>query len=418
MPQKYGDLKRSDINGMPIFIAINEVYLKRSDIQVVNRDLEIDSQRKGRHGRLGVEGRPLGLLYEPKLLAASQDLLQSALRGFPEGITAPVGMLTVSPRSLAIKAIRGDLPTPSHSNGRRFISTFSKKSRNRLRKAIAELDFMPFLSQLDDGYLVLLITLTLPSNWEEYAPTPAAFWKLLALFRMRVGRALGEPALMITKREFQRRGAPHFHIFTALPPTLSIRGEGVSVIDWISRTWFEIVGSGNESHLLAGTGVDFYDANRSSDPLAFVGYFAGYTTGDGKSKQYQNEAPESWEGQSVGRFWSISGFKRITATIEIDLPQFYEIRRTLRRLDRSKNLVIDCRVPRVNRETGEVRYRKVRRRKVLRSLSFSGLRGATFFATDGPALARSLAKVSPTTVDESDGCRPAHVIKTKNGEIK
>jgi len=47
--------------------------------------------------------------------------------------------------------------------------------------------------------------------------------------------------------EYQERGAPHYHI---------ILGLTYVPYDYIARIWYEIVGSGDEAHLAAGTRVE------------------------------------------------------------------------------------------------------------------------------------------------------------------
>jgi hypothetical protein len=47
--------------------------------------------------------------------------------------------------------------------------------------------------------------------------------------------------------EFQARGAGHFHIFTTQPLDRQ----------WLAQAWYEIVGSGDEKHLQAGTSVQY-----------------------------------------------------------------------------------------------------------------------------------------------------------------
>lgn len=86
--------------------------------------------------------------------------------------------------------------------------------------------------------------------------------------------------------EFQFRGAPHFHIFTTWSPNK----------DWVSRTWYRIVGSDDIRHLHAGTRVEFLRAGRRGT----ISYASKYA-----QKQEQKEVPENYD--SVGRFWGVTG---------------------------------------------------------------------------------------------------------------
>jgi hypothetical protein len=81
--------------------------------------------------------------------------------------------------------------------------------------------------------------------------------------------------------EFQKRGAPHYHIIT----DYFINHSDLAAI------WFKIVGSGDELHLSAGTQIK---AVRSKKGLAI--YMKKYIR-----KQKQKDVPEEYS--NVGRFW-------------------------------------------------------------------------------------------------------------------
>ena len=81
--------------------------------------------------------------------------------------------------------------------------------------------------------------------------------------------------------EFQARGAPHFHLFTDNPVEAKE----------LSRKWYEVVGSGDEKHLRAGTQIQ-----KIRKPHAIAAYAAKYAT-----KSEQKTVPEGYS--NVGRFW-------------------------------------------------------------------------------------------------------------------
>jgi hypothetical protein len=86
--------------------------------------------------------------------------------------------------------------------------------------------------------------------------------------------------------EFQSRGAPHFHIFTTWS------GDK----DWTARTWYRIVGSDDNRHLVAGTRVETIRAGRKGT-IAYASKYA--------AKAEQKEVPENYD--NVGRFWGVTG---------------------------------------------------------------------------------------------------------------
>lgn len=87
--------------------------------------------------------------------------------------------------------------------------------------------------------------------------------------------------------EFQRRHAPHFHVFTRSGSLLAAK-KGVS------KRWFEIVESGDDRHLKAGTKTE-----KLRSPDAAGRYAAKYA-----SKPYQKAVPPNY--RDVGRFWGHS----------------------------------------------------------------------------------------------------------------
>jgi hypothetical protein len=98
--------------------------------------------------------------------------------------------------------------------------------------------------------------------------------------------------------EFQERGAPHFHIFSTHPISKQ----------WLSKTWFEIVGSDDERHLKAGTRVEKFKAGKRGQ-IAYVTKYA--------AKLAQKTIPAEFENS--GRFWGIVGLRNtVSATIMLN----------------------------------------------------------------------------------------------------
>jgi hypothetical protein len=153
------------------------------------------------------------------------------------------------------------------------------------------------------GRLPAMLTLTYPGEWLTVAPDAEAikrhFWALCK----RYERAWGEPLIGLWKLEFQRRGAPHFHIST-VPPMGFVevfdpdagRVRSVEFRTWLSITWAEIVAHPDpeqrDKHRLAGTGVDYAEGIKLTDPRRMAVYFAKYGTAGGK--EYQHRIPDQW----------------------------------------------------------------------------------------------------------------------------
>ncbi len=262
----------------------------------------------------------------------------------------------------------------------RVIWEFSRKSRQRLRQRVAEADWYSALQQ--PGVRIGMITLTYPDDWERYAANPAAITAHRHALEKRLTRALGYLPGFFWVREFQRRGAPHFHLAGAWPTTI----EGLPLRIWLSRTWFEIVGSGDRRHLDAGTRIDWAKGLEASDPNRLAAYFSAYTTGEG-GKEYQHHPPEGWHNDngSAGRHWGYRGVELTRSEVALTREQMIEAQRFLRRYVASQK-----RTMRTRGRTGD-RPRAVNRCWKLSSLI--GLdTGFTFLTNDGPALAVALAR--------------------------
>jgi len=88
--------------------------------------------------------------------------------------------------------------------------------------------------------------------------------------------------------EFQQRGSLHYHIFTThrFPK------------EWVSKAWYETVGSEDERHLLAGTRIESIKSGRKG----ICAYASKYA-----AKQQQKVVPKDFGW--VGRFWGVSGWR-------------------------------------------------------------------------------------------------------------
>lgn len=116
------------------------------------------------------------------------------------------------------------------------VGLFSRQSKKRL---------MDLLSTLDKQEKPLFLTLTYPAEWAN----DSKVWKKdLENFCKRMTRKYSKSSL-IWKLEPQKRGAPHYH--------LMVWGlTYYQLLCFASTAWYEVVGSGDEKHLQAGTRVE------------------------------------------------------------------------------------------------------------------------------------------------------------------
>jgi len=268
---------------------------------------------------------------------------------------------------------------------------WARRSRSRMVARFATLDYAPLFDEATRlGGRLGLLTLTLPGDWERLAPDPQAMMRMLAAFRRRWHRAIGAP-YALWKLEFQARGAPHVHMLMACPPAVA----GEPFTDWLSRTWFEVVGSGDERHLLAGTGVDWDEPTTMTSPQAAAIYFARHAAA-GQAKDYQHLVPDIWADAGRFRWWGMWHLapQIWTATIDHDTAVF--VRRLLRH---------------------QYRVWHGRRRRILASGRRDGsVQGGFVLVRDGPAFAAQLARAIEICGPHTT--RPTSANKGDRGRIR
>jgi hypothetical protein len=338
---------------------------------------------------------------------------------------------------------------PDDPDPTREITDWSAKSRSRMIRRLAELDWAPIL---DGSGIPGMSTLTYPGDWYIVAPDgKTSKGHLLMLFK-RFERAWGVPWVGVWKMEFQRRGAVHYHLYSVPPVGRAgdrrrlqhaaeltawqaakdaghdvgrkpyfrrVPGDGLQFREWLSLVWAEIVAHPDpeefEKHRKAGTNVDIAEGMKTSDPKRLAVYFSKH--GSYREKEYQNRVPDEWRdpGKGPGRFWGYRGLEVTTSAAEITWAEYQLLSRTLRKLS-SRTRIWDStlnggkgghrwvkamrsiQVPRrhsLDPETGEVEYhmRKVTR-PVRRFVRTSGF----LCVNNGPKLAETLSRLRETCI--------------------
>jgi len=206
----------------------------------------------------------------------------------------------------------------------------------------AALDWSPVV-ELDRqaGRVPAMVTLTYPGAWEVVAPDGKTAKRHVQAFLLRYRRAWGEPIVGAWKFEFQRRGAPHFHIFM-VPPHGKARGRGVGAgltfRHWLGVVWPAVVNHPDPVEYMkhmSVTGhpdsVDYAEALKCKDPKSTAVYFGKH--GSYRDKEYQNRVPELWQepGKGPGRFWGYWGLKPLVAAVELRPDDYVLAARILRR---------------------------------------------------------------------------------------
>lgn len=260
------------------------------------------------------------------------------------------------------------------------ITEWSRKSQANLIKTILSLDLAGLVA---GGRAPAMVTLTLPDRWLEVAPDGAAARRVFDRFRRRWARQWGAPS-WIWKREFQERGAPHWHLWV-VPPTDDLR----AFKSWLSENWTaslgisDLVEAGKSRR--RGTHVSLAEGMRARDPKRLAIYFLK-ESGPVAVKAYQNAVPAEWAGEVVGRFWGVAGVDKKVATVELDPAVMDHVWRILRRVRVRSAGIRKVTVERINQATGVVRRRKVNRRFKVRQTA------GWVAVNDGPAFAAGIAR--------------------------
>lgn len=271
----------------------------------------------------------------------------------------------------------------------RQVEGWSRRSRSRMVRRLAQLDYSPMYAA---GRSAAMVTLTYPGDWLTVAPTGKAVKAhLRALWKRWARRWAHDPFVGPWKLEFQRRGAPHLHLLAVLPDDFEFSA-------WLSATWADVVAHPDPEqrrrHRLAGTGIDYVRGAACFDPKRAAVYFSKHGGAAG-GKEYQHNVPKAWQaaGAGPGRFWGYRGLVPVTAEVTVTVGQYVVLRRTLRRWSESKGMSRTRRVPRGwDERTGEQLYRSVTR--PVRYVGHGGLAGGTVLLNDGPAFAAKLAALT------------------------
>jgi hypothetical protein len=290
--------------------------------------------------------------------------------------------------------------------GTAVIAQWSPRSRSRMVQTIQEADWTAMLG--DGSVPPVAVTLTYPGDWLAVAPHADAARRHLLLWRKRFEREYGCRLRAVWKREFQARGAPHYHLLMMAPAGV----QRSSFRAWVSASWAAVVDSEScgrvepvrdrrwmvvccerHRHEVAGTSVDFTIGGKMRDPRRVGVYFAKH--GSFSAKEYQNRAPAEWvEHGSIGRFWGLWGLPSTRHEVEVPPDAGVAAARTLRRLSRANSYLARVPVWRYRTRVAEdgTVTAKWRRATALRRV-YRVKHGAGFLAVnDGPAVAAQLAR--------------------------
>jgi hypothetical protein len=164
--------------------------------------------------------------------------------------------------------------------------------------------------------LTVMVTLTYPRKYPVDGRAVMEHWRRMRQWFARQGNPTG-----LWFKEFQLRGAPHFHVF--LPNRVDKAA--------VALAWYSVVGSDDLRHLQAGTRTEAL-----RNPEAVGAYAAKYA-----AKRLQKDVPEGYT--DVGRFWGVWGKPEVTMDSVLRGSDAVNVIRMVRRGYQAKRKTWKCR---------------------------------------------------------------------------
>ena len=202
--------------------------------------------------------------------------------------------LAVGQRDIRIHRQCGSAAKSEQNRGiRKAVTGFSDASRRRLL----------FVARNLPG-LEIMLTLTYPGSYPQDGRIVKNHWRRFRQWMVRNGAVYGLWVL-----EFQKRGAPHFHVF------INSRLETAAA----SKAWYSIVDSGDSKHLRAGIRIERFHHRPALGP-----YLMKYA-----AKMDQKDVPS--EFANVGRFWGTWGTVSPCTVVKLSQDSAKHLVRMIRR---------------------------------------------------------------------------------------
>jgi len=233
----------------------------------------------------------------------------------------------LKPAGLGVKQRFTTGARPAEPGVRGVVAGFSQASRRRMLAKLSGLDWATGA--------IYLTTLTYHDDWGDWTA-----WKTdLRTWQKRLLRAYG-PLLAgaIWRLEFQKRGAPHFHLALfwgeRAPDLARFR-------QWVSKSWNEVAARGDLAHLAAGTQVIPARNTSGSQMQRLMMYLGKYLCKTGRLVD-----AETGEIMQTGRIWGIWGRLPTGAWAGYTMSEaaFVELTRRIRRWGRGSHY-LSCITP-------------------------------------------------------------------------
>lgn len=255
--------------------------------------------------------------------ADQPSLLHGAISGRAGGQT-----VTVYPGGAVVRSHSGAV-RPGPGGPRGAVYGLSRRSARRFREELTKVDYARYCGHF--------ITLTYPQTFPE---DPASWYESLKHFVRRLREDFADRFVcVIHRKEFQRRGAPHYHCLLLLN-----REVPVSLMRaYVRRWWTFEVGEFLTTDTPVWTHVDRLRLEERKGLEALLRYVSGYLA---KAEQAKRVNRETGEVLPTGRMWGCFGELPIEAgrIFELVDDQVVVWCRRVRRLFRGSRWLGKCNV--------------------------------------------------------------------------
>lgn len=215
--------------------------------------------------------------------------------------------MEISHHSMILKKTMYLPPVNKSHNERSNIVEYSMKSRKRFFEALLTMDWGNIPQDT-----IRELTLTYPAIYPKDGKILKRHLDAYAKRLKKFGKKYGGIAFP-WKMEFQRRGAPHFHLILISGTSIPLE----ELRSWALKSWNNLVSKwileqdgfsesekneAIEKHKKAGIEADIVRKN-AKGLVCYVAWYIGKNKG--KAKEYQHEVPTEYE--NVGRWWGFYG---------------------------------------------------------------------------------------------------------------
>jgi len=225
------------------------------------------------------------LLYTLRARGATPPDARTGLVSERISAHAPPTQVVVCPAGVEMHCPTGGV-RPGRGGTRDVVRGMSSASSRRLKQLLIRVPY--------NEVTTYLAGVTYHHN---YAAGPAKWKADLRTFGRALGRdwASFEPG-MIWRLEFQRRGAPHYHLllFFRRPPAWG------QLVRWLDHTWNAIAEPGNDVALDAGCNLELVRLDERGGAVRLVFYLTKYLSKRGQGFLLD---PETGELCKTGRTW-------------------------------------------------------------------------------------------------------------------